>query len=262
MIIRLPLHRDSTPADASSITPSLIPILPFILPSLRYVFSSRRYFILTSTALLCYPSRGDQSEVRETLALTSDTQVVEMKTKGREGKEGGEGGNRTPSASTERGDTDLVYPKHYILRPTSFSPSLPPSLLVEKLKFRVKNEAFSWTLAADDDNEEEGRKWVEAIATAVARLNSFSADGHRGGEGGSKGGHAHTPARKVVVIEVSCRLRKEGRMGGGRGTVTARSRSTRFLLLLLCWKLRSFTFLPFFPPSLPPSISSSRVPSL
>lgn len=42
--------------------------------------------------------------------------------------------------------------------------------MADKLKFRVRNESGAqWTLAADDENEEEGRKWVEAIASAVAR---------------------------------------------------------------------------------------------
>ncbi|KAM3569793.1 hypothetical protein VYU27_008118 [Nannochloropsis oceanica] len=147
-----------------------------------YVFSSRRYFILTGTALLCYASRGDQSEVRETFALTSDTQVVEMKTK-------------------------------------------------EKLKFRLKNEGFSWTLAADDDNEEEGRKWVEAIARAVAHLASFSADGYRGGEGESTAGHTHTPARKVVVIEgtefvIDPRYEVTRRLGNGAYGVVVAAKDT------------------------------------
>jgi hypothetical protein len=69
------------------------PSLPPSLPPLRYVFSSRRYFVLTSTALVCYASKEDRNEVRDSFTLTTDTQVVEMKTKGREGgREGGRGG--------------------------------------------------------------------------------------------------------------------------------------------------------------------------
>lgn len=40
----------------------------------------------------------------------------------------------------------------------------------DKLRFRVRSEGGAqWTLAADEENEEEGGKWVEAIAGAIAR---------------------------------------------------------------------------------------------
>ena len=56
---------------------------------------------------------------------------------------------------------------------------------------------------------------MDAIATAVARLTSLFAEAYGGGGGGSAGGHAHTPARKVVVIEVGLLVR--GREGGREG---------------------------------------------
>ena len=49
---------------------------------------------------------------------------------------------------------------------------LPPQKKIhtDKLKFRVRTEAGAqWTLAADEENEAEGRKWVETIAGAIAR---------------------------------------------------------------------------------------------
>lgn len=147
-----------------------------------YVFSSRRYFVLTSTALVCYASKEDRNEVRDSFTLTTDTQVVEMKTK-------------------------------------------------DKLKFRVKTDSLSWTLGADDDNEEEGRKWVDAIATAVARLTSLSAEASGGGAGGSAGGHSHTPARKVVVIEgtefvIDPRYEVTRRLGNGAYGVVVAAKDT------------------------------------
>lgn len=41
--------------------------------------------------------------------------------------------------------------------------------MIDKLKFRVKTDAITWSLSADDESEEEGRRWVDAIAAAVAR---------------------------------------------------------------------------------------------
>lgn len=51
----------------------------------------------------------------------------------------------------------------------TFSTNQPPQT-TDKMKFRVRTEGGAqWTLAADEESEEEGRKWVEAIASAVAR---------------------------------------------------------------------------------------------
>lgn len=84
-------------------------------------------------------------------------------------------------------------------------PLLPlslPSFPLDKLKLRLKNEGLTWTLSADEDDEAEGRRWADALATAVARLGSLSKGHPPGGHGEGTRELAHNPARKVVVIEV------------------------------------------------------------
>jgi len=56
------------------------------MPACRYVFSSRRYVVLANGALTCYNAKEEKAqggEAREQLALTPETQVVEMKVKGK-----------------------------------------------------------------------------------------------------------------------------------------------------------------------------------
>ncbi|EKU21961.1 mitogen-activated protein kinase 4 [Nannochloropsis gaditana CCMP526] len=86
-------------------------------------------------------------------------------------------------------------------------PLAPDTQVVEikikdKLKLRLKSEGLTWTLSADEDDEAEGRRWADALATAVARLASLSKGHPPGGHGEGTRELAHNPARKVVVIEV------------------------------------------------------------